>query len=239
MSAFIKPFSELNQDNIAEIGGKGANLAALTAAGCSVLPGFCITTHAYQAFLQDSGLEEHIASILTSVDLSVLEHVQTCGAAVRQLIVEHEIPDKIKQAILSAYWELFTLPPILTNSLRLTGEGSGERWKLYVAVRSSATAEDLPDMSFVGQHDTYLNIFGQSDLLLSVKKCWASLWSDQAIAYRQKNNIDHTKVLMAVVVQQMVPLVASGGLFTTKEELQGLHLQRIEDSPVGSFHNPL
>lgn len=201
MSDFIKHFSEISQHNITEVGGKGANLAALTAAGCLVPPGFCITVHAYQTFLQDSGLDEHIASTIADIDWSVLENLQIFGTVIRELIMKNEIPDRIKEAILSAYWRLFTLPPV-----------SG---KLYVAVRSSATAEGVPDILFVGQHDTYLNIFGESDLLFSVKKCWASLWSDWAIAYRQKHNIDYTKVLMAVVVQQMIPSIVSGVLFTT------------------------
>lgn len=195
MYDFIKHFSEISQHNIGEVGDKGANLAALATAGCLVPPGFCITTHAYREFVKHSGLEEYIASILTGVNLSMLEHVQTCGAAVRLLIMEHEIPERIKEPILSAYWRLFTLPPV--------------RGKLYVAVRSSATAKDLPDMAFIGQHDTYLNIFGASDLLFSVKKCWASLWSDQAIVYRHKNNINHTKVLMAVIIQRMAPSAVS------------------------------
>ncbi len=206
MSDFIKNFSELGQNDVAVVGGKGANLAALHAAGFSVPPGFCITTGAYREFSQHSGLEEKIISKIEDVDLAVLENIQTCGAAMRQLIMEREIPDEMKEAIVSAY-RGFKHP--VTRCARQPGFNAQ-----FVAVRSSATAEDLPDMSFAGQHDSYLNISGESDLLLSVKKCWASLWSDRAIAYRHKNNIDHTQVLMAVVVQQMAPSSVSGILFT-------------------------
>ncbi len=220
MSEFIKHFSEVSQYDINEVGGKGTNLARLIKAGYLVPPGFCITTRAYREFLCSSGLTGRISSTLAGVDLSVFENTQRCGAALRQLIMECEIPENIREAILPAYWSLFTLSPILQSPLPLFQEGNKEREesavgsKLYVAVRSSATAEDLPEMSFAGQHDSCLNIFGHSDLLHAMKTCWASLWSDRAIAYRHKHGIEQTSVLMAVVVQRMVPSTASGVLFT-------------------------
>ena len=114
MNDFVKYFFEVSQNDIREVGRKGVHLAALTTAGFSVPPWFCITTHAYQEFIRSFGLEENIASTIAELDLSVLENVQTYGVALRQLIMEHEIPDSIKAAILPTYWKLFTLPPVLS-----------------------------------------------------------------------------------------------------------------------------
>jgi phosphohistidine swiveling domain-containing protein len=217
MKNFIQHFSEISLPDASEIGGKGANLATLIATGFSVPVGFCITTQAYREFLKTFGLAEQITAKIAAIDLSVLENIRTCGAVIRHLIEEHTIPDGIQQAILTAFQELYSFKeptPIPSQAdSSLTG-------KPFVAVRSSATAEDLPDLSFAGQHDTYLNISGESDLLFYVKKCWASLWSDRAIAYRHKNHIDHQKVLMAVVVQQMATATVSGILFTANPVTQ-------------------
>ncbi len=195
---FIHHFSEIRRDDIDKVGGKGANLAALTAAGFLVPPGFCLTTQAYHEFIEKFGIEEKIAANIAGIDLDVFENIRMWGAVIREGIMATEMSEEMQEAIVKAY-----------------REGQGEReLRPFVAVRSSATAEDLPDMSFAGQHDTYLNVSGEADVLFCVKKCWASLWSDRAIAYRNKNNIDHTAVLMAVVIQQMVPAAVSGILFT-------------------------
>jgi pyruvate,water dikinase len=214
---YIHHFSEICQDDFDKVGGKGANLAALTAAGFSVPPGFCLATQAYREFIGKAGIEEKITAKITSLDLDVFENIRMCGAVIRELIMGAEMPEGIQEAILEVYRELLPSPNpshqgrgMQFSPPLVEGAGGGE----YVAIRSSATAEDLPNMSFAGQHDTYLNISGEADVLFCVKKCWASLWSDRAIAYRYKNNIDHTAVLMAVVIQQMVPATVSGILFT-------------------------
>ena len=228
---YIKTFCEIPPDALAEVGGKGANLAVLTAAGFAVPPGFCVTTGAYRDFLAAYGLEAQIASKLAATDLAVLENIRACGAAIRHLLEEHELPEGIQEAILAAFREMYPSPypsPQKGEGTFLPlpfGERAGVRGKHYVAVRSSATAEDLPGLSFAGQHDTYLNISGEADLLFYVKKCWASLWSDRAMAYRHKNGIDHAQVRMAVVVQQMAAAAVSGVLFTANPVTQ--HSQEI------------
>lgn len=198
MSNFIKNLSEISKNDVREVGGKGVNLAELTSADFLVPSGFCITTEAYQGFIKNSSLGKKISSEIEGSDLSNIENIQKCGVRLRQLIMDNEIPEGVKEAILLACREL----------------PGGHHKKIYVAVRSSATAEDLPNYSFAGQHDTWLNIFREPDLLLCVKKCWASLWTDRAISYRHKNNVDHLKVFMAVVVQKMVPSSVSGITFT-------------------------
>lgn len=202
MSPIIKMLSAITTDDTTFVGGKGANLGRLFAAGFSVPLGFCVTTPVYQHLLRQSAVHDQIAAKLAETDLSVFDNIRACGAVIRELIMAQALPDDLTAAILSAYHDLHAL--------------SGS----YVAVRSSATAEDLPDLSFAGQHDTYLNVSGEIDLLFSIKRCWASLWSDRAIAYRHTHHIDHLKVLMAVVVQQMMPATVSGVLFTANPVTQ-------------------
>ena len=137
------------------IGYKGMNLSALTTTGHPVLSGFYILPEAYREFLQSNKLEQKIAAIITISDLSIPDQLRTCGARIRQLIMEHDIPDSIKAAILPAYWRLFTLP------------ASG---KLYVEVTPSVIIEDQPQSSFNGQPDHFDSIFGESALLCAIKK---------------------------------------------------------------------
>ncbi len=205
MPAFIRHLTDVANAPLAEFGGKGANLSALTDAGFAVPSGFCITTRAYQDFLARHALPARIAAKLAEHDLSVLDNVRACGAVIREWIMAHTLPEDLQAEIIAAYRDLPRFA------------GHDER---YVAVRSSATAEDLPDLSFAGQHDTYLNISGETDLLFAVQKCWASLWSDRALAYRQQHHVAHQGVLMAVVVQQMVPATVSGILFTANPVTQ-------------------
>lgn len=182
------------------IGYKGMNLTALTTTGYPVLSGFYVLSVAYREFLKQNKLEQNITAIITDSDLSVPEQIQTCGTRIRQLIMEHDIPDSIKAAILPAYWRLFTLP------------ASG---KLYVEVTSSVIIEDQPQSSFTGRPERFDSIFGESDLLCAIKTCWASLWSDQAIAYRHAHHIKHAKISMAVLVQRMIPSEISRMLLST------------------------
>jgi pyruvate,water dikinase len=204
MKVFVKHFTEIDVSEITDVGGKGANLATLVSAGFPVPSGFCVTTRAYQEFLESAGLGPQIVARLAETNVENLEQLRDCGAAIRQLILEHDIPDIIREAVLFEYWKAFAFETI--------GENSGE---YFVAVRSSATIEDLPESSFAGQYDSYLNIFGEIELLIALKRCWASLWSERAIAYRHRKGIDHTKVLMAAVVQQMIMAEVSGVLCTT------------------------
>ena len=176
------------------VGGKGASLAKLAAAGLPVPPGFHITTAAYHSFVEENGLQE---SILAAVAKVVADQPATLAEAserIEKLFVQGRISDTLAAAISRAYAEL------------------GK--ELPVAVRSSATAEDLPEMSFAGQQETYLNMRGEAMVLTAVKRCWASLWTARAIGYRARNHIAPQDVSLAVVVQELVPADAAGILFT-------------------------
>src|SRR6266487_3270553 len=177
------------------VGGKGSSLARLAAAGLPVPPGFHITTTAYRLFVARHGLQEQI---LAAVSMASPDQPATCDVAaqtIAALFAQHPMPDEVASAIRQAYTRL----------------GGGD---LPVAVRSSATAEDLPDLSFAGQQETYLNMHGEAQVLDAVKRCWASLWTARAIGYRARHNIAQEDVSLAVVVQELVPADAAGILFT-------------------------
>jgi rifampicin phosphotransferase len=174
-------------------GGKGANLARLARAGLDVPPGFILTTHAYRAFVSDNGLEQRILLDAGSAQVQDPASLEAASAAIRA---------RLGSATLSTE---------LAGALRAAYAGLGEA---RVAVRSSATTEDLPDLSFAGQHDTMLNVIGAAALLQAVVQCWSSLWTARAIAYRARNAISHQDAALAVVVQQMLASEVSGVLFT-------------------------
>ncbi|GGT20882.1 hypothetical protein GCM10010222_73500 [Streptomyces tanashiensis] len=178
-------------------GGKGAALSELARAGLPVPGGFHVTTAAYREFVTSTGVADRIRAELTAASGpdSTPDTGADAGARIRALFEEGPLPSALEQAISKAYAEL----------------GDGAR---TVAVRSSATAEDLPDLSFAGQQDTYLNITGQSALLEAVRRCWASLWTDRALAYRARAGIAHEDVSLAVVVQELVAADAAGVMFT-------------------------
>jgi phosphohistidine swiveling domain-containing protein len=177
------------------VGGKGASLARLASAGLPIPHGFHVTTDAYRRFVALNGLQARILAELQTIDASLATSLETASQAIHQLFVQGEMPLEIEEAIRGAYEELDS--PVTP-----------------VAVRSSATAEDLPEASFAGQQETYLNVCGTSAVLAAVKNCWASLWTGRAIAYRNKNDIDQNSVALAVVVQEMVNADAAGILFT-------------------------
>jgi pyruvate,water dikinase len=196
------------------VGGKGANLADLTRAGFAVPPGFLVTTEAYRAFVDANRLGDRILELARAVpseDPVALEHV---AAQIHSLFDQGSMPDELGQAIASAYASLSAAA------------------SLPVAVRSSATAEDLPGMSFAGQQDTYLNIVGEQALLDAVRRCWASLWTARAIGYRARNGIAPDNVALAVVVQQLVMSDVSGVLFTANP-LTGRRAEIVIDASFG------
>ena len=181
----ILPLHELGRRDLAVAGGKGANLGELVRAGFPVPAGFVVTTAAYDRFVADNRLGETIAR--------ALREERSSGAAIRDAFAGAPIPPEVRRDILAAYHRL--------------GQGP-------VAVRSSATAEDLPQAAFAGQQDTFLNVVGTEALLDAVRRCWASLWSERAIAYRARQGLDQQTVKLAVVVQRMVPAEVAGVLFT-------------------------
>jgi phosphohistidine swiveling domain-containing protein len=187
---------EVGKDDIALAGGKGANLGELSRAGLPVPPGYVVTTRAYDAFVEVSGIGDLIvgrASVPQAEDPAGFEEV---SEGIRALFSGGKVPLEMADEIRAAYQEL------------------GEDGQTAVAVRSSATAEDLAGASFAGQQDTYLNVRGAEALLEAVKNCWASLWTARAMAYRTRQGIDPATVSLAVVVQRMVESEAAGVMFT-------------------------
>jgi pyruvate,water dikinase len=187
-------FKELTKEDISIAGGKGANLGEMTQAGFPVPEGFMVTAQAYESFIKENGLGKKILALL-KVDVDDSLELQKTSKKIRKLVESAPIPVKIKNEVLDSYKKL--------------GKG-----KAFVAVRSSATAEDLPDASFAGQQETFLNTKGDLQLLENVRKCWSSLFTPRAIFYRVKRNFDHSKVLIAVVVQRMVNANKAGVMFT-------------------------
>jgi len=186
------------------VGGKGASLGELTDAGLPVPPGFVVTAETYRTFLETAGIETKLFEEILAVDADDSAGLAAAAAEARDLIRDTPLPETVREDILTAYRELGEQSDSETN-----GQGS----EPFVAVRSSATAEDLPDASFAGQHETFLNVT-EEDLVERVKACWASLFSERAVHYRNNNGFDHASVDIAVVVQQMVDAEKSGVMFT-------------------------
>jgi pyruvate,water dikinase len=182
------------QATIETAGGKGASLARLLAAGLPVPDGFLVITAAYRRFVAMHGLQEPVLAAAGTATSDEPEALEEASKQINGLFMQNEMPEDVAEAIRHAYAEL----------------GGG----LPVAVRSSATAEDLPEMSFAGQMETYLNVHGEAMVLEMVKRCWASLWTARAISYRARNGIAHEDVSIAVVVQKLVPADAAGIMFT-------------------------
>ena len=190
---YIISFSELQKNNISIAGGKGANLGEMISAGFPVPAGYIVTTAAYEAFVEANGLRLPIWELALTVSEDDPLTNQIASERIMQKILDAPLPKDIVDVIKAA------------NAV--IGDAA-------IAVRSSATAEDLPDASFAGQQDTFLNIRGEQALLEAVKKCWASLWTARALAYRHRQGIDPDSVSIAVVVQELVDADASGIMFT-------------------------
>jgi pyruvate,water dikinase len=184
---YIKWLHEVTKNDLPLVGGKGANLGELIQAQIQVPPGFCVTAAAYQEFLKAANLETDIASLLQNLDVEDSRQLQAKSAAIRRLIMQAPVPEDIAVEVKKAYAEL---------SQRVNREN------LPVAVRSSATAEDLPEASFAGQQDTYLYICGSHSVVEHVRQCWASLWTDRAVYYREKQGFNHLDVSLSVVIQK-------------------------------------
>ncbi|MGL4669418.1 MAG: phosphoenolpyruvate synthase [Methanobacteriaceae archaeon] len=196
---YVANFEDLNKEDIDVAGGKGANLGELTQAGIPVPPGFVITSKTYDKFMKETGVYSKVMDLLDKIDVNETRELQKAAENIKALIVKTEIPEDIQVLITEAY-----------NSLcQKVGQD-----EVYVAIRSSATAEDLPEASFAGQQDTFLNVKGTDEVIEYVRKCWASLFEARAIFYREENNFDHSKVYLAAVVQEMVEAEKAGVMFT-------------------------
>lgn len=191
--ASIVWFDQVGREAVALVGGKGANLGELTRAQIPVPPGFVVTTAAYRAFLVETGLDARIAELVDGLNVEDDSALQRTAAEIRAAIERASMPSALRAEIEAAYRQL--------------GEG-------LVAVRSSATAEDLAEASFAGQQSTYLNIEGAAQVVDAVQRCWASLFEARAIFYRENAGWGHTDVDLAVPVQRMVQSQASGVMFT-------------------------
>jgi pyruvate,water dikinase len=190
-------FKDIDKDDLPLVGGKGANLGEMTQAGFPVPNGFAVTVESYDIFLKENEIADKINDVLKDVDVNKADELQNASKKIEKIITKSVIPNKVKNEITKAYKKL-----------------SGKLRKELVAVRSSATAEDLPGASFAGQQATFLNIKGQNDLLVAVRDCWASLFTARAIFYREQNKINHSKVKISVIVQKMVQSEVSGVMFT-------------------------
>jgi pyruvate,water dikinase len=199
-------------DSLALVGGKAANLGELTAAGLPVPPGFAVTTEAYRRVVEATDLGR-LCAVLATTNASDTAALADHARRARELLAAATVPPEVTEAVTAAYGAL--------------GAGSD----IPVAVRSSATAEDLPTASFAGQHDTYLNVVGTQAVLDAVHRCWISLWTDRAVSYRAVNDIDHTGVELAVVVQRMVDVAVAGVLFTADPVTGRRHRAVLDASP--------
>lgn len=201
-------FRELRIEDVPLVGGKNASLGEmfreLAPQGVRVPDGFAVTAEAYREFLRSTGLDKKIRTLLQGLDADDAENLQQRGRAVRAAILQEEIPESIKQEIIAAYREL----------------SAGVTVGIDVAVRSSATAEDLPNASFAGQQETFLNVHGEAQLLDACRRCFASLFTDRAISYREHQGFDHFQVALSIGVQRMVrsDLACSGVMFSIDTE---------------------
>jgi pyruvate,water dikinase len=203
----IAAIADLTKNDIPIAGGKAANLGELVGAGFNVPLGFVLTTAAYDYFMQSNNLEGRIADSLKGVDIQSELALQAASAEIRKAFETSPMPLDLQEEILKEYSRM-----------------SKGKKPVLVAVRSSATAEDLPTASFAGQQDTFLNVGSQDDLLEKVRRCWSSLYTPRAIAYRVTKNFEHSKVKLAVVVQKMVNSEISGIMFTVDPNSEQPHI---------------
>jgi len=198
----------LGVNDIPVAGGKAANLGELTSAGFNVPSGFVLTTAAYDYFLEKNDLTKRVNSVVEKVDVTSEASLQECSQKVRKAFDDAVVPEDLRFEVLKEFHSIF----------------EGKKKVGLVAVRSSATAEDLPTASFAGQQDTFLNVYEPDDLIDKVKKCWSSLFTPRAISYRSSKGFDHHKVKLAVVVQKMVNSEVAGIMFTVDPNSELPHI---------------
>ncbi len=193
MTESVLWFDDVDNDDIDRVGGKGASLGEMSRNDFPVPPGFVFTTAAYRRFLDEAGIREELFDAV-DVDPEDSEALRDAHERAEELILGAEMPEDLRLAAVESYSKLD---------------------EEFVAVRSSATAEDLPDASFAGQQETYLNVKGENEVVEKIKDCWASLFTERAIYYRNENGFPHDEVEIAVVVQAMVDADKSGVMFTS------------------------
>jgi pyruvate, water dikinase len=206
MKPYIIPFEQLKNKDVELVGGKNASIgemiSGLAALGVAVPGGFATTAHAYRDFLAQDGLDERIRGALAALDVDDVERLAVVGAQIRGWMLATPFPERLHREVLESW--------------RAMGKALGDAREFAVAVRSSATAEDLPEASFAGQQETFLNVRGEEQLMTCVREVYASLFNDRAISYRVHNKFDHSAVALSVGVQHMVrsDLGSAGVMFT-------------------------
>ena len=215
--AYCIPFDDedCNGDAVDLVGGKNASLGELTSVGARVPPGFAVTTEFYEDFLTPTGLDDTIRNRLQSADLDDSKETTAAGEEIREAIRSEPFPSELDEALESAWKQL---------------SDTCDDDDLEVAVRSSATAEDLPDASFAGQQDTYLGVRGLENVKRRVRDCIASLFTARAISYREERGFDQDEVLISVGVQKLVDARSSGVMFTLNPTNGDRSKVRIESS---------
>jgi pyruvate, water dikinase len=211
---FIVPFKCAGEADYPRLGGKCSSLARMIAAGIRVPEGYAVTTDAYSLHLQAPGLADIVRSTLATIDVDDVADEEQKSAAIRAAIVCRAMPAAVEDAVRAAYRSM------------------SPRDDLPVAVRSSATTEDLPDASFAGQQDTYLWVVGADEVVEKVKACWASLFNARAISYRAKRLTGQRDILMSVAVQKMVD-AAAAGVAMTLDPINGDRTKIVIDSAFG------
>jgi len=227
--ALILWFTEIGIGDIGKVGGKNASLGEmivnLIPQGIKIPGGFATTSYAYRYFLEKSGLKEKLAQLFSSLNVTDINNLREHGKQARALILNTPLPQELEEAISNAYLKLCEMYGSISNFCNELDPKCQEEYRKYasqidVAVRSSATAEDLPDASFAGQQETYLNIHGVKAVLTACHQCFASLFTDRAISYRTSRGFDHLEVALSVGVQKMVrsDLATSGVMFSIDTE---------------------
>lgn len=206
---YVLELSQVGAGDVALVGGKCASLGELfrelTTQGVNAVDGFSTTSHAYEVLLETGGLRKRLRELLKGLDVNDVDELARVGGEARRLMLETPFPPEVEAAIKTAYDQL--------------GERIGKK-SFEVAVRSSATAEDLPDASFAGQQDTILNVRGDARLIEACHECYASLWTDRAISYRTAKGFDHFDVALSIGIQPMIrsDAACSGVMFTLDTE---------------------
>ncbi len=229
MANYIYWLKDIHQYDIAAVGGKASNLGDM-ARGLIVPPGFCLSTQAYHDNITHFKIDAHIQEKLANSGVNELQEAEKISEDISDIIVKTPLLPEIEHEVADAFRKL-----------------SGENHNFLVAVRSSATAEDLEDASFAGQQETFLNISGIDEVILNIKKCWASLWTPRAIHYRSRRGFDHGSVKMGVIIQEMVPATISGVMFTANpvsnsrseiriEAVRGLGEQLVSGMSAGDVY---
>jgi len=211
---FIKWFSELNKNSGNIAGGKGANLAEIYNLGVQVPPGFVVTAQAYDYFIKKSGIENKIKELFENIEYENTKNLDEISIKIREMIINSNMPIEMEKEILESYENLGY--ENLDNSNKVMAQDLLKKISepIFVAVRSSATTEDLAEASFAGQQDSYLNVKGNRELIKHIKKCFASLFTSRAIYYRNKSGFKFNEASLAAVIQRMVDSKKSGVIFS-------------------------